>query len=46
MAALKKDGTVTCWGYNAYGQCNVPTTITNAVDVSSGFYDTAVIKSR
>ena len=25
--ALKADGTVACWGYNGYGQCNVPADI-------------------
>ena len=33
--ALRNDGTVVAWGDNGYGQCNVPTDLTNAVAISA-----------
>jgi len=36
--AAKADGTVTAWGNNRYGQCNVPAGLSNVVDVSAGPY--------
>jgi hypothetical protein len=33
FAALRKDGVICCWGYNAYGQCNAPAEL--FVDVSA-----------
>lgn len=34
--ALQKNGTVVAWGYNAQGQCNVPSDLRNAVSVAAG----------
>ena len=34
--ALRDDGTVAAWGYNGYGQTNVPADLTNAVAIAGG----------
>ena len=34
--ALRADGTIVAWGYNVYGQTNVPSTATNAVAIAAG----------
>lgn len=34
--ALRADGTVTNWGANSFGQCNVPTNLNNAIAVAAG----------
>src|SRR5437899_12160094 len=34
--ALKSDGTVAAWGYNAFGESTVPASLTGFVDVAAG----------
>ena len=34
--AIRADGTVVAWGTNWYGQCDVPTNVTDAVAVAAG----------
>jgi alpha-tubulin suppressor-like RCC1 family protein len=34
--ALKNDGTVVAWGYNGYGQTNVPSSLSNVVAIAKG----------
>ncbi len=43
--ALRSDGTVTCWGSNAQGQCTVPAGLTSVVHVAAGGYHTIALKS-
>jgi alpha-tubulin suppressor-like RCC1 family protein len=38
--ALKNDGTVVAWGYNGYGQTNVPATATGVTQVAAGYAHT------
>ncbi|MCM8824954.1 MAG: hypothetical protein NC937_02195, partial [Candidatus Omnitrophica bacterium] len=42
--ALKGDGTVVAWGYNGYGQCNVPAGLTNVVAIAAGGAHTVALK--
>jgi hypothetical protein len=42
---LKADGTLQCWGYNTYGQTNVPSPNANWVQVSAGGYYTCGLKA-
>jgi hypothetical protein len=35
--ALKADGTVTAWGYNDYGQTNVPGGLSTVVTIAAGY---------
>jgi alpha-tubulin suppressor-like RCC1 family protein len=35
--ALRRDGTVVCWGGNTYGQTNVPSTLSNVVAIAAGY---------
>jgi hypothetical protein len=44
-AALLRDGTVTCWGDNNRGQCNVPADLQNVVQVSAGGNKTFALKA-
>lgn len=44
--ALKKDGTVLCWGNNGYGQCNVPVGLSGVVQVSAGDAHSVALKSN
>lgn len=44
--ALRGDGTVMAWGWNAYGQCNVPAGLTDVVQVSGGDYHSLALKSN
>ena len=41
--ALKESGDAVCWGFNTYGQCEVPASATNLVDVSAGWLHSAAI---
>jgi hypothetical protein len=34
--ALRADGTIVAWGYNPYGQTNVPVGLTNVVAIAAG----------
>jgi alpha-tubulin suppressor-like RCC1 family protein len=36
--ALKTNGTVVAWGWNGYGECNVPGDLSSAVAVAAGSY--------
>lgn len=36
--ALKRDGTVVCWGDNTYGEINVPAGLSNVVTIAAGGY--------
>src|SRR5687768_3566412 len=38
--ALKSDATVVCWGYNGFGQTDVPAGLGDVTQVSLGFYHT------
>ena len=42
--ALKGDGTVVAWGYNGYGQCNVPPGLSGVTAIAAGGYHTAALK--
>ena len=35
--AVKANGEVVCFGYNRYGQCNVPPDLDSAVSVAVGY---------
>lgn len=43
--ALKRDGTVTAWGDNGFGQTNVPPDLTNVVAVAAGDVHNLALKS-
>jgi hypothetical protein len=42
--ALRNDGTVVAWGYDYYGQADVPAGLTNVVDVGAGSLFSAALK--
>jgi alpha-tubulin suppressor-like RCC1 family protein len=42
--ALFKDGTVTGWGYNLFGQADIPEGVTDVVDVAAGGWHSVVQK--
>lgn len=42
--ALKNDGTVTAWAYNANGQTNVPVGLSNVMSVAAGGYHSLALK--
>jgi hypothetical protein len=44
--ALRADGTVVAWGNNFYGQCNVPTNLSDVVAVATGGRHSARASSR
>lgn len=41
---VRRDGTVTAWGENRYGQCNVPTNLSDVVDVEAGWAHTLALR--
>jgi alpha-tubulin suppressor-like RCC1 family protein len=43
--ALRADGTVYAWGYNSYGETNVPGGLADVIAVSSGDYHNIALKS-
>jgi alpha-tubulin suppressor-like RCC1 family protein len=43
--ALTEGGTVLAWGDNAYGQCDVPEDLTDAVAIAAGHFFSVVLKS-
>src|SRR4051812_6964311 len=43
---LKSDGTVMAWGWNDYGQCNVPVELSNVTAIAAGGYYNLVLKSN
>ena len=45
VVALKQGGTVAAWGRNTSGQCNVPVTATQVVQVAAGNEFSLVLKS-
>ncbi len=44
--ALKSDGTIAAWGYDYYGQIDVPAGLTGVTAVSAGGYHTVALKSN
>jgi hypothetical protein len=43
--ALKKNGSVTCWGYNLNGQATAPTGVSGALQVAAGYRHSAVLQA-
>ncbi|HUG09769.1 MAG TPA: immunoglobulin domain-containing protein [Opitutaceae bacterium] len=43
--ALKADGTVAAWGYNAYGESTVPGGLSNVVGIAAGNYCSFALKA-
>ena len=43
--ALKSDGTVAAWGYDYYGQIDVPNSLTDFTAVAAGGYHTVALQS-
>ena len=37
VLGLKADGSIVAWGYNDYGQCNVPSPNTGFVAIAAGY---------
>jgi len=44
MAVLKTDGTLTCWGDNSQGQCDIPCGATGLVAVAAGIAHTLALR--
>src|SRR5579883_20418 len=44
--ALKADGTVVAWGYNHYGETNVPPDLTNAVAIACGDFHNLALRAN
>ena len=42
---LMKDGTVTAWGGNAYGQCSIPENLSNVSAIAAGFFSSFAVKA-
>ncbi|HEY0550117.1 MAG TPA: hypothetical protein VGF13_11000, partial [Verrucomicrobiae bacterium] len=43
-SVLRADGTVTNWGANSFGQCNVPTNLTDVVAIAAGGRHSIAVK--
>ena len=43
--ALKNDGTVVAWGYNANGESTVPADLTGVAAIAAGGYHSVALKS-
>jgi alpha-tubulin suppressor-like RCC1 family protein len=41
---LRADGTAIAWGFNCYGQTNVPAFATNVVAVAGGYYHSHALR--
>jgi alpha-tubulin suppressor-like RCC1 family protein len=41
--ALKRDRTVVAWGYNCWGQCDVPSGLSNVVAIAAGWFHTVAL---
>ena len=42
---VKSDGTVWAWGYNGYGQTNVPAGLTNVVAIAAGGFHALALRA-
>jgi alpha-tubulin suppressor-like RCC1 family protein len=43
--ALRSDGTVVGWGYNGYGETNVPVGLNNVVAIAAGYYYSLALRA-
>jgi len=43
--ALKVDGSITAWGFNGYGQTNVPAAATNVMAIAAGYHHSLALKT-
>jgi len=43
--AVGEPGRVVAWGYNSYGQANVPSSLTNVVAIAAGYYHRLALQS-
>ncbi|WP_278739326.1 immunoglobulin-like domain-containing protein [Paenibacillus macerans] len=43
--ALKSNGTVVAWGYNNFGQLNVPAALDGVTSIAAGYYHSLALKS-
>src|SRR5262249_39687034 len=43
--ALRRNGTVVCWGRNVEGECNVPSGLTDVIQIAAG-YDFSLARKR
>ncbi len=43
--ALRRNGTVVAWGWNEFGQTNVPPGLTHVVAISAGFYHSLALRA-
>ena len=41
---LKQDGSIVAWGYNDYGQCNIPSSNTGFIAISAGGFHSLGLK--
>lgn len=44
--ALCRNGTVTGWGYNEYGACNIPTGLSNVTAIATGWQHCLALRSN
>jgi alpha-tubulin suppressor-like RCC1 family protein len=45
-AALTSEEKVVCWGFNNYGQCNIPKDLRNVILIKCGYYHTIALTSE